>query len=225
MSWSRQNSVSGKISKRNRRNSIISYFCAAQTLKYKETACRWKNVVFPQLLVTESKHHNVQKQRFHWGCAHFSEYIKCGFEHVQYVCVTLNVCQLLTLKAEWFEPFSKGKDPCASQEVESALKSDPVLAPSVFLHTVLTGLQNDSIKSDLQSYLQLLLQTFRICKWNGDGIKRTVKQHSGQRSCKLSARNNCVLQSWGLHDNSVKIQVFQCTHSSYFIRCTCPAAC
>lgn len=42
----------------------------------------------------------------------------------------------------------------ASQEAESALKYDPVLVQSMFLHTVLTGLQNDSIRSDLLPYLQ-----------------------------------------------------------------------
>lgn len=42
----------------------------------------------------------------------------------------------------------------ASQEAESGLRYDPVLVQSMFLHTVLTGLQNDSIRSDLQPYLQ-----------------------------------------------------------------------
>lgn len=41
----------------------------------------------------------------------------------------------------------------ASQEAESTLKYDPNLVQSMFLHTVLTGLQNDSIRSDLQPYL------------------------------------------------------------------------
>lgn len=42
----------------------------------------------------------------------------------------------------------------ASQEAESGLKYDPVLVQSMFLHTVLTGLQNDNIRTDLQPYLQ-----------------------------------------------------------------------
>ena len=42
----------------------------------------------------------------------------------------------------------------ASQETESGLRYDPVLVQSMFLHTVLTGLQNDCIRSDLQPYLQ-----------------------------------------------------------------------
>lgn len=41
----------------------------------------------------------------------------------------------------------------ASQEAESSLKYDPVLVQSMFLHTVLTGLQNDNIRSDLKPYL------------------------------------------------------------------------
>lgn len=42
----------------------------------------------------------------------------------------------------------------ASQEAESGLRYDPALVQSMFLHTVLTGLQDDSIKSDMQPYLQ-----------------------------------------------------------------------
>lgn len=41
----------------------------------------------------------------------------------------------------------------ASQEDESGLKYDPALVQNMFLHTVLTGLQNDRIQSDLQPYL------------------------------------------------------------------------
>lgn len=42
----------------------------------------------------------------------------------------------------------------ASQEAESGLKYDPDLVQNMFLHTVLTGLQNDSIKRDLQPHLE-----------------------------------------------------------------------
>ena len=42
----------------------------------------------------------------------------------------------------------------ASQEAESGLKYDPGLVQSMFLHTALTGLQNDNIKRDLQPYLE-----------------------------------------------------------------------
>ena len=42
----------------------------------------------------------------------------------------------------------------ASQEAESGLKYDPGLVQNMFLHTVLTGLQNDCIKRDLQPYLE-----------------------------------------------------------------------
>ncbi len=41
----------------------------------------------------------------------------------------------------------------ASQEDESGLKYDPASVQNMFLHTVLTGLQNDRIQSDLQSFL------------------------------------------------------------------------
>ncbi|KAL1268898.1 hypothetical protein QQF64_034261 [Cirrhinus molitorella] len=41
----------------------------------------------------------------------------------------------------------------ASQEAESNLKYDPVLVQSMFMHTILTGLQSDNIKSDIQPYL------------------------------------------------------------------------
>ncbi len=41
----------------------------------------------------------------------------------------------------------------ASQEAESSLNYDPKLVQSMFLHTVLTGLQNDSIRGDLRPYL------------------------------------------------------------------------
>lgn len=41
----------------------------------------------------------------------------------------------------------------ASQEAESSLKYDPKLVQSMFLHTILTGLQNDSVRGDLRPYL------------------------------------------------------------------------
>lgn len=57
----------------------------------------------------------------------------------------------------------------ASQEAESSLKYDPALVQSLFMHTVLTGLQNDNIKTDLQPYLlqtstadELLLERLNI---------------------------------------------------------------
>lgn len=42
----------------------------------------------------------------------------------------------------------------ASQEAESSLRYDPVLVQNMFLHSVLTGLQNDNIRNDLKPYLQ-----------------------------------------------------------------------
>lgn len=57
----------------------------------------------------------------------------------------------------------------ASQEADSSLKYDPVLVQSLFMHTVLTGLQSDNIKGDLQPYLlqtdtsdELLLEKLNI---------------------------------------------------------------
>lgn len=41
----------------------------------------------------------------------------------------------------------------ASQEAESGLKYDPALVQSLFMHTVLTGLQSDNVKIDMQPYL------------------------------------------------------------------------
>lgn len=42
----------------------------------------------------------------------------------------------------------------ASQEAESGLKYDPGLMQNMCLHTVLTGLQSDSIKHELKQYLE-----------------------------------------------------------------------
>lgn len=42
----------------------------------------------------------------------------------------------------------------ASQESESGLRYDPVLVQNMFLHTVMTGLQNDNVKRDLQPFLE-----------------------------------------------------------------------
>lgn len=41
----------------------------------------------------------------------------------------------------------------ASQESESGLKYDPALVQSMFLHAAHIGLQNDSIKTDMQPLL------------------------------------------------------------------------
>lgn len=42
----------------------------------------------------------------------------------------------------------------ASQEAESGLRYDPILVQNMFLHSVLTGLQNDNIRNDIKPYLQ-----------------------------------------------------------------------
>ena len=72
----------------------------------------------------------------------------------------------------------------ASQEVESSLKYDPALVQSLFMHTVLTGLQNDNIKSDLQPYLlqtntsdELLLEKVNIACAN-EKERQDKKKHS-----------------------------------------------
>lgn len=43
----------------------------------------------------------------------------------------------------------------ASQELESELDYDPDLIINIFIHTMLTGLQSNNIKHDLQPYLEL----------------------------------------------------------------------
>lgn len=72
----------------------------------------------------------------------------------------------------------------ASQEVESSLKYDPALVQSLFMHTVLTGLQNDNIKSDLQPYLlqtntsdELLLEKVNIAVAN-EKERQDKKKHA-----------------------------------------------
>lgn len=76
----------------------------------------------------------------------------------------------------------------ASQEAESGLRYDPVLVQSMFLHTVLTGLQNDNIKSDLQPYLQetttsdeLLLEKLNVACANEAERQNKKKLLSQQR--------------------------------------------
>lgn len=86
----------------------------------------------------------------------------------------------------------------ASQESESGLQYDPGLVQKMFLHTVLTGLQNDNIRRDLQPYLEqadisdeLLLErintacayeTERQNKKKLSGQQRPVTIHSAQSS-------------------------------------------
>lgn len=93
----------------------------------------------------------------------------------------------------------------ASQESESGLHYDPGLVQRMFLHTVLTGLQNDNIKRDLQPYLEqadiadeLLLErmntacayeTERQMKKKMAGQQKPVTVHSAQSS-DVSAEKN-----------------------------------
>lgn len=81
----------------------------------------------------------------------------------------------------------------ASQEAESALKYDPALVQNLFMHTILTGLQNDNIKSDLQPYLtkpdtpdELLLEKVNIACTN-EKERQDKKRHAApQRATSVS---------------------------------------
>lgn len=76
----------------------------------------------------------------------------------------------------------------ASQEAESGLQYDPVLVQNMFLHTVLTGLQNDSIRNDLLPYLQqqtcsdeLLLEKLNVACANETERQNKRRQVTNQR--------------------------------------------
>lgn len=82
----------------------------------------------------------------------------------------------------------------ASQEAESGLKYDPALVQSLFMHTVLTGLQNDNIKSDLQPYLsqihtsdELLLERVNIACANEKERQDKKKSNGPSRVANVSA--------------------------------------
>ena len=82
----------------------------------------------------------------------------------------------------------------ASQEAESALRYDPVLVQSMFLHTVLTGLQNESIRNDVLPYLQqqtcsdeLLLEKLNIACANETERQNKRRQITQQRSATVHA--------------------------------------
>lgn len=96
----------------------------------------------------------------------------------------------------------------ASQESESGLQYDPGLVQKMFLHTVLTGLQNDNIRRDLQPYLEqtdiadeLLLErvntacayeTERQNKKKLSGQQRPVTIHSVQSSDASAEKNENI---------------------------------
>ncbi|XP_013877158.1 uncharacterized protein LOC106526962 [Austrofundulus limnaeus] len=77
----------------------------------------------------------------------------------------------------------------ASQESESGLRYDPVLVQNMFLHTVMTGLQNDNIKRDLQPFLEqagvsdeLLFEKLNIaCAYESERQEKK-KMNTPQRS-------------------------------------------
>ena len=89
----------------------------------------------------------------------------------------------------------------ASQEAESGLKYDPTLVQSLFMHTVLTGLQSDSVKSDLQPYLlqtstsdELLLEKLNVACANDKERQDKKKQNLPPRSTNVN-----VVQSSEAH--------------------------
>ncbi len=84
----------------------------------------------------------------------------------------------------------------ASQEDDSGLKYDPALVQNMFLHTVLTGLQNDHIQSDLQPYLsdstvpdEVLLEKLNIACSN-----------ESERQNKQKYEKNCTVHAVQLNE-------------------------
>ncbi|KAK6472741.1 hypothetical protein HHUSO_G27324 [Huso huso] len=81
----------------------------------------------------------------------------------------------------------------ASQESDSGLKYNPELVQRMFLHTVLTELQNDSIKTDMKVYLQdnsvtdeVLLEQLNIACSNDAERQRKLRSTS-YKSVKVNA--------------------------------------
>lgn len=86
----------------------------------------------------------------------------------------------------------------ASQEVESSLKYDPALVQSLFMHTVLTGLHNDNIKSDLQPYLlqtstsdELLLERVNIACANEKERQEKKRHAAPPRATNINTVQSC----------------------------------
>ncbi|XP_043954545.1 uncharacterized protein LOC122820911 [Gambusia affinis] len=89
----------------------------------------------------------------------------------------------------------------ASQEADSGLKYDPALVQSMFMHTVLTGLQSDNIKTDLQPHLsksstsdELLLEVLNVASANDkerqDKKRNTTQRSTGVHTVQSSDTNN-----------------------------------
>lgn len=76
----------------------------------------------------------------------------------------------------------------ASQEAESGLRYDPILVQNMFLHSVLTGLQNDNIRNDMKPYLQadvndeVLLEKLNIACMTETERQNKRKETPPQRS-------------------------------------------
>ena len=82
----------------------------------------------------------------------------------------------------------------ASQEAESGLKYDPALVQSLFMHTILTGLQSDNVKSDMQPYLlqpttsdEVLLEKVNVACANEKERQDKKKQAMPQRTTTINA--------------------------------------
>ena len=84
----------------------------------------------------------------------------------------------------------------ASQEAESGLKYDPALVQSLFMHTILTGLQSDNIKSDMQPYLlkpttsdEVLLEKVNVACANEKERQNKKKHAVPHRAATVNALN------------------------------------
>lgn len=82
----------------------------------------------------------------------------------------------------------------ASQESESGLTYDPALVQRMFLHTILTGLQDDSVKIDMQPLLlddkssdELLLERLNFACANEVERKNKKKQNASQPAATVNS--------------------------------------
>ncbi|XP_051729798.1 uncharacterized protein LOC127501688 [Ctenopharyngodon idella] len=95
----------------------------------------------------------------------------------------------------------------ASQEDDSGLKYDPALVQNMFLHTVLTGLQNDRIQSDLQPYLsdpavpdEVLLEKLNVAYSN-----ESERQNKRKYEKNALQHRSIITSSIWCHHNSTPI--------------------
>ncbi len=78
----------------------------------------------------------------------------------------------------------------ASQEDESGLKYDPALVHNMFLHTVLTGLQNDRIQGNLQPNHRRVIDETLLEKFNVACSHEVERQSKEKRKSERSASVN-----------------------------------